>query len=344
MGGRGLIMTATTRRRLGAPAIVGLVLATGCAGDNSERSGGEGSENWDGDVAAATRVLRPQEGTDADWAIFREKVDWARGQGLDTVPIGMAMAEIGQAFLGTPYGAATLEVAGDEDVVINFQELDCVTFVENTLALTRFIRRTDPALMNSEVLARDRYRAALREIRYRSGRVDGYPSRLHYFSDWIRDNEGKGIVRELTAELGGIADPEVIDFMSSHVDAYRQLANRANVAAIQEIEQELSRMPRFMLPEDRIGSHAEAIQDGDIIAATSTVEGLDVAHTGLALWQDGRLHLLHAPLVGGEVEISAQPLAERILRIDGQDGIRVVRPLDTAGGGGASDSQGTRPR
>jgi hypothetical protein len=72
---------------------------------------------------------------------------------------------------------------------------------------------------------------------------------------------------------------------------------------------------------------AEGIRDGDIIAATSTVAGLDVAHTGLALWVDGALHLLHAPLVGDSVEISQLPLAERILELSGQDGIMVARPV-----------------
>jgi hypothetical protein len=166
--------------------------------------------------------------------------------------------------------------------------------------------------------------------------LDGYPSRLHYFTDWIRDNEGKGIVRELTAEMGGIGDPEVIDFMTTHIEAYRQMANRANVMTMQQVEIELSGLPRFMLPEDRIDDLGGSIQDGDIIAATSTVDGLDVAHTGLALWQDGQLHLLHAPLLGGVVEVSDQPLAERILRIGGQDGIRVVRPLEVPGQGGAN--------
>ena len=54
---------------------------------------------------------------------------------------------------------------------------------------------------------------------------------------------------------------------------------------------------------------------------------LRAAHTGVALWKDGELHLLHAPLVGRAVEISAVPLAERIKRIEKQDGIMVARPL-----------------
>jgi hypothetical protein len=58
------------------------------------------------------------------------------------------------------------------------------------------------------------------------------------------------------------------------------------------------------------------------------VAGLDIAHTGIALWRDGRLHLLHAPLVGKSVEISVLPLAERIQGFSAQDGIMVARPLE----------------
>jgi hypothetical protein len=73
---------------------------------------------------------------------------------------------------------------------------------------------------------------------------------------------------------------------------------------------------------------AAGIRNGDIIAATTTVEGLDVSHTGLALWIDGSLHLMHAPLVGEAVQISEVSLAERVGRIGGQDGIMVARPTE----------------
>jgi S-DNA-T family DNA segregation ATPase FtsK/SpoIIIE len=77
---------------------------------------------------------------DEDWAIFAQKVDWAGSQRLDTVPIGDAMAAIGRTFVGTAYVPQTLEAPGPEGLVINFRGLDCVTFVENVLALSRFVR------------------------------------------------------------------------------------------------------------------------------------------------------------------------------------------------------------
>jgi len=314
-----------------------LLALGGCSGGNEARTSvGEEEptadpEVWEGDVEAATRVLRPQEGTDQDWEIFRSTVMRAWEMGLDTLPMGESMIRIALPFVGTQYVPATLEVAGEEGVVVNFQGFDCVTLVENVFALARFIRAQDPAILQADSRARDVYRGFLREIRYREARVDGYPSRLHYFSDWIRDNEAMGLVREMTEEMGGSEEYKAIDFMTNHPEAYRQMADYANRVAIQETEVELSSLPRFKIPEWEIQDRASQIQNGDIIATTSTVEGLDVAHTGLAIWQGSELHLLHAPLVGEVVEISRRPLAERILRFQGQDGIRVIRPLAPPG-------------
>jgi hypothetical protein len=254
-----------------------------------------------------------------DLEIFQQKLAFARAERLDTLPIGEIIARLGVTFVGTDYVPHTLEVPGPERLVVNLRELDCVTFVENVLALSRLVRAGSTDF--------DDFRAELTRIRYRGGVLDGYPSRLHYFSEWIADNERKGLVRDITRELGGVPDPEPIRFMSTHVEAYRQLSDPANLEAIRRIEEELSARTRYYIPEDRIAEVAPRIRNGDIIAATSTLDGLDIAHTGVALWKDGELYLLHAPLVGRAVEISAVPLAERIKRIETQDGIMVARPL-----------------
>jgi hypothetical protein len=83
---------------------------------------------------------------------------------------------------------------------------------------------------------------------------------------------------------------------------------------------------RAYVPQDRIAATTDGIRTGDVIAATSTVRGLDIAHTGLAVWIGGVLHLVHAPLVGKAVEVSESSLADRISGIVGQDGIMVARP------------------
>lgn len=77
--------------------------------------------------------------------------------------------------LDRPYVAHTLEVNDTERLVVNLRQLDCTTLVETVCALTMAAREGQ----------RD-YRSfcqQLQRLRYRRGRLDGYPSRLHYFRD-----------------------------------------------------------------------------------------------------------------------------------------------------------------
>ncbi|HSG08380.1 MAG TPA: N-acetylmuramoyl-L-alanine amidase-like domain-containing protein [Longimicrobiales bacterium] len=264
---------------------------------------------------------------DADWSVFHDKVRWALEARLDTLPLGETVAAMGRSFVGTAYVARTLEPEGPEHLVINFRGLDCVTFVETALSLARFVRLPEAAkLLEARVRAEDRYEELLAQVRYRAGLLDGYPSRLHYFSDWIADAQAKGLVTDVTPKLGGVIDSEAVDFMSTHAEAYRQLSDPENLAAIRATETRLTSQGRWYVPEEGLEAAASSIHNGDIIAATSTVAGLDVAHTGVALWVEGTLRLLHAPLVGDSVQVSEESLPQRIRRIPGQDGILVARP------------------
>src|SRR5690606_1762569 len=271
-------------------------------------------------VAASVQTPRAVELDERDRTIFHETMAWARAERLDTLPLGEIIVRVGQRFVDTPYVPGTLDVEGEERLVVNLRGLDCVTYVENVLAISRLIQRGQDDF--------DAFLAELARIRYRGGEIAGYPSRLHYFSDWIVDNQEMGLVRDVTRELGGERDAEPIARMSNNLEAYRQLADPANLAEIRRIEDRISDRPRYVIPESRIAQVESGIRNGDIIAATSTLPGLDVAHTGIAVWIDGRLHLMHAPLVGKSVEISELPLAERILGIRAQDGIMVARPVE----------------
>lgn len=321
------------------------VLATGCApSDESaeedqaaarpavDTAGAEGDayvrpSMESGDLTAGDTIPGHPSWTEQDWQVLRETVRWARDNRVDTLPMGERLGTIGKQFVGTPYVPQTLDPPGPEQLVINLRALDCVTFVENVLALAHFLERAPRGILEDRDRALDLYSDILTSIRYRGGELDGYTSRLHYFSEWMFDNADKGYVELVTQELGGVADEEPITFMTEHKDAYRQLTGLENFDRIAEIEERLSERPRYYIPQDRVKSVQDGIQTGDIIAATSTLEGLDVAHTGFALWQDGVLHLMHAPLVGEDVQISETPLADRLIGISKQDGIMVARPL-----------------
>jgi hypothetical protein len=268
--------------------------------------------------------------TERDWAIAARTVAWARSQALSELPVGELAAILGSTFVGAPYEPGTLEFPGEERLVMNLRTFDCVTFVEHVLVLSHLVRdagvEPDAEAGGGEAF-RSRYRALLTGLRYRGGIVDGYVSRLHYFTEWMDHAAEAGLLDDVTETLGGIPDPRPIHFMTSNTQAYRQLAeDPALVPRIRAIEEALSARVRHYIPEGRIAEVEGGIRSGDVIAAVSTLDGLDIAHTGIAIRHEGRIHLLHAPLVGDSVEISPLPLADRIQGIRGQQGIRVARP------------------
>ncbi|MEX2528135.1 MAG: N-acetylmuramoyl-L-alanine amidase-like domain-containing protein [Gemmatimonadota bacterium] len=346
------LRAARERGELGKPAapvasvfmLLAATVLTACGsaqGNTADLDGGEPGTTPVEQVAASStqppaHVTDPQgiPATDdaereEDWVIAEERLRWAWAEGLDTLPMGDVMARLGTTFVGATYLPQTLEIPGPERLVINLRALDCVTFVENILVLSQLVvsGSRENLLDNREELRRQ-YRSLLTRVRYRDGTLDGYPSRLHYFSEWLSDGEKKGLLEVVTAQLGGVVDSAPLHFMTSHPEAYRQLADSRVLEVIRQVEARLSRQDRIYIPEDHVARVASGIRNGDIIATRSTLDGLDIAHTGLALWVEGELHLLHAPLVGSSVEVSKLPLAQRLQGIRAQDGIFVARAMD----------------
>lgn len=258
---------------------------------------------------------------DEDALLCAKKFELALSQNLARFPLHDVVVEIGKTFLGTPYLAHALEVPGEERLVVNMRGLDCVSFYENALVLARCIKM--------KKMTFEDYKQQLQFIRYRGGKIDGYPSRLHYTSDYFHDNEQKGIWKNVTRELGGVRFEKTINFMSTHPEAYRQLKeNETFRKKIEELEKEISAREMYYLPKSQVSTVTEKIRNGDILGITTDIEGLDTSHTGIAVWHEGKLCLMHAPLAGGKVEITTSTLAEYLERNKRQTGIMVVRPLE----------------
>ena len=216
--------------------------------------------SWSVAAGPAAAQERPAGGTAMDWEIAREQVAWAieaRRHG-GAPDFGDLLGAIGERLVGTPYEPHTLEIPGSERLVINLEALDCVTFVENVLVMARLAWAAPPALVDDPERFAAAYRRELTAIRYRGGNLDGYPSRLHYFSEWIADNDAMGLVTAVSRELGGVEDESPIDFMSTHPDAYRQLADAGALAQITAMEARLAAVPRHYLPEHGIAAGPDA--------------------------------------------------------------------------------------
>tara|TARA_R110002050_G_scaffold48356_3_gene112544 strand:+ start:115703 stop:116551 length:849 start_codon:yes stop_codon:yes gene_type:complete len=253
-----------------------------------------------------------------DKQVFEVKVKQISQLELKKADTGKTIAAIGKTFLGTPYVAKTLEVGETESLVINLQGLDCTTFVENVLAFS-LISKDNKTDFDSFV-------KTIETIRYKNGILNGYSSRLHYFSEWIANNQFKGFITNITAQIGGTAISKEINFMSTHRDLYPFLKdNDENLKQIQASEKFLNSEALCILPQDQIAANEHLIQSGDIIALTTSIKGLDITHTGIATREkDSRIHLLHASS-SGEVKVSELPLTDYLKGIKSNTGIMVAR-------------------
>jgi hypothetical protein len=257
-----------------------------------------------------------------DVEVCNSKFQLAVEKNLAEKPIGDVIAAIGKSFIGTDYLAHSLEIEGDEQLVINLTGLDCTTFLENSLVLARCIKERDTSFEN--------YQNELQFIRYRNGVTEGYPSRLHYFSDWIYDNVTKGVIADVTKEIGGKKIKFNLNFMSTHPESYKQLKeNQDYIPVIEKQEKEISRRDYLYIPKEELSSKENLIQNGDLIAITTTVKGLDIGHIGIAVFMDdGRIHLLHAPTENTKVQITIQPLADYLMEYKRHSGVIVLRALE----------------
>jgi hypothetical protein len=266
-------------------------------------------------LTLATRISLGQAVyTPADVQIWEQKFVRAEA---GTAPISEQIIHAGKGFLGTPYEARTLENTPEEQLIVYFKGLDCTTFVENSLAIALTSAQNDYSF--------DTYTQTLQRIRYRGGRLNAYPSRLHYFSDWLYDNEQKGLIEEITQRVGGKPLVKTINFMSTHRSSYAQLANDTYWQAIQQHEKAINERPHYYIPKNEVTRMENQLADGDIIAITTGIAGLDIVHVGLAVRQNGRIHLMHASTDEKRVVISKQPLADYLLAHKTQTGIRVAR-------------------
>lgn len=225
-----------------------------------------------------------------------------------------------KSFIGTPYKGGTLDAGENETLIVRTDSLDCTTYVETVLALYLSSFKDNPGY--------DDFSESLKYTRYRGGVIDGYASRLHYFSDWASDNEKKGILREVTQE--GEHDVRLcsLNYMTTHSDLYRQLKdNDSLISEISKVEKSWIDYKMPYIPKNVLNSSKDdsPVEDGDIIALTTNISRLDVLHLGFALWIDGRLHLLHASSLHGKVIIDTSTIFDYLKNRNKHTGIRVLR-------------------
>ena len=249
-----------------------------------------------------------------DQRIFREKL---RIASMSAGDIRAKTLAVMRSFIGTPYGTGTLDGFATEHLVINLRALDCWTSVECCLAIALTASDSTPDY--------PRYREYVRQLRYHDGIIENYGSRIHYFCGWILQNEQKGWVRDVTAELGGIPYKKNITYITDVPFYYPQADDPIVWKKINAAQKQISSHQWHYFPKQKVASMESKIKEGDIIVLTSSRPNLDVEHQGFAIKKDGRIHLLHASSTGKKVMVTPKPLSNYLAGIPQMSGIIIVR-------------------
>jgi hypothetical protein len=262
----------------------------------------------------------------------------ARSQGIDRLTFPQQIQRVAQLqeLMGKPYVAGTLDHSPEaESLYVSLQGFDCVTYTETVLALSRTLSLHGDASVFAQELA---------ALRYRHGQP-AYCERLHYFTDWIRNNAARGVVQDVTRAVAGDeaplafhALPSGVDFMSRHAAKLRALNDSpSRQQCIGAVETDLSRgLPRDAAGEPGVvyvdTAHlallSNRLHGGDVLALVADAPGLDVIHVGIVLdgINGGPLRFAHAGSIRSGVSIAGD-LPSWLAASPRARGAIVVRPL-----------------
>ena len=226
---------------------------------------------------------------------------------------------------GIPYVGHTLEVNKTEQLVINLRQLDCTTYVENVVALTMCMKQKKYTFSD--------FCYNLRSLRYRGNSAPDYTKRLHYFTDWIEDNTGKGVCHEVQSPNPPFSAVQKINvyYMSANPDKYKIMREHPEyIPQIAASEKAINGKQYRFIPKTQAKDSPQlraAVKDGDIIALTSAVGGLDIQHVGFAVWHSDGLHLLNASSLRRKTVEEPMTIYNYLQKQRKMTGFRVIRLL-----------------
>lgn len=229
-----------------------------------------------------------------------------------------AIVDIALHFINKPYKAGTLEDCSGEHLVVNLNEFDCSTFVESVVALY--------LTMKEKNCNYDTYSDKLTKIRYRNGKIDGYVSRLHYSSDWIRDNGQKNILRELKISAMSEKIFFNLSWMTKNSDSYPCLkSDKQAIEKIKKVEADIRQRSFYCIPKLKIKAMENTLADGDLVFFTTTKAGLDISHLGIVYRYNGAVSFVHASQKFGKVVVNRESIADYCMNMKSNRGIIVCR-------------------
>jgi len=225
---------------------------------------------------------------------FQEIVAKAQSEKWADLPIGQRTIKFARELHGVPYKSFTLEIDDHiEAPSANLIGLDCWTFFEISLGLARMIDSNKTSYRPQDLLKQ------IELTRYRAGTCNAnYLDRIHYLAEWYFENEARGTCDDITRDLAGAQRMTGRQCREMTVlwKSYRYLKNNPELRPLMaKSEAEVSALPVYYIPKNKVAAIETQLQDGDVIGIVTNQQGGFCSHVGLAIrTNDGVLRLMHA--------------------------------------------------
>lgn len=259
---------------------------------------------------------------------FQAVVAKAEREGWRKMPIGERTVRVARELVGTPYMNYSLEADDHiESPVVNMVGMDCWTYYENALAISRMLTYKPGPYKPADMLH-------MVEIeRYRNGVCTGnYLSRMHHLEEVFYDNQRRGYAMNITSRIPGAERlTREIKEMTVQWKSYRYLVNnQALLPAMGRLEEQVSRLPVYHVPKAKVSAAEKYLQNGDICAITSVWKGGYTSHVGLIVRLKGRAYFTHATSDRdkGRMTIVDRPITDYLNGSPKHAGIIICRPFD----------------
>ncbi|QDE84828.1 MULTISPECIES: N-acetylmuramoyl-L-alanine amidase-like domain-containing protein [Myxococcus] len=196
-------------------------------------------------------------------------------------PLAGRLLRMSERFINTPYVLSPLgEGQGvDPDPTFRLDAVDCLTFVEQSMALS---------LAGSE----DEVAPLLERIRYASAPT--YEDRNHLMeAQWLPNNIRKGFLSDVTRRYAG--DDAVTVTKSLTKVTWQSRSSQA--LGLPKAQQVVGTYPLNMLPLERVMAHARDIPSGTILVVMREdlpLKATRITHLGFVVQRKKRTYLRHA--------------------------------------------------
>ncbi|MEN2986261.1 MAG: N-acetylmuramoyl-L-alanine amidase-like domain-containing protein [Thermodesulfovibrionaceae bacterium] len=179
---------------------------------------------------------------------------------------------ISEEFIGIPYKKNSLigSVHKKEELVVDFEGVDCMTFIEYVEALR----------LSSDFYS---FIENLKTVRYFDGVVD-FNKRRHFFTDWNKLKTVKNITSELSKNIKGIIKEINKSKENLLVEGLDVKKRRINYIPLEFIEETIPKL-----------------KTGDYCGFYTSKMGLDVDHVGIIVIKKEKIILRHASSLKGFV-------------------------------------------